>query len=111
MIAVNQLSVVLARFPFTNQIDYKIRPAVIISNNNFNKLHDFYWVCPVTSKTSVKEFELEIQASEFNGELKVKSYIRTDTIASMEKNLFLKEIGTITVKLFETLKKELLKNL
>ena len=107
----NQLSVALARFPFTNQIDYKIRPAVIISNNKFNKSHDFYWVCPITSKTSMKEFELEIQTSEFSGELKTKSYIKTDTIASMEKDLFLKEIGKISSKLFETLKSELVNNL
>jgi len=107
----NQLSVALARFPFTNQIDYKIRPAAIISNNKFNKSHDFYWVCPITSKTSMKEFELEIQTSEFSGELKTKSYIKTDTIASMEKDLFLKEIGKISSKLFETLKSELVNNL
>ena len=107
----NQLSVGLARFPFTNQIDYKIRPAVIISNNKFNKSHNFYWVCPVTSKIAMKEFELEISKNDFNGELKTKSYIRTDTIASMEKDLFLKEIGIISSKLFETLRKELIKNL
>jgi mRNA-degrading endonuclease toxin of MazEF toxin-antitoxin module len=107
----NQLSVVLARFPFTNQVDYKIRPAVIISNNRFNELHDFCWVCPVTSKTSMREFELEIGKNEFTGELKTKSFIRADTIASMEKDLLLKQIGEIKPALFEKLKTELLKNI
>lgn len=101
----------LVKFPFTSQIDYKIRPAVIISNLKFNKVHDFFWACPVTSKTSLKEFEIEITNSEFSGQLKTKSYIRSDTIVSMEKNLFLKEIGKISQELFEKLKQELLKNL
>ena len=107
----DQLSVVLARFPFTNQIDYKIRPALIISNPKFNKAHAFFWVCPITSKSSLGGYELEIPANEFSGGLKTKSYIRTDTVASMEKELFLKEIGKITVGLFEKLKKEIAENL
>ncbi|MDP2973705.1 MAG: type II toxin-antitoxin system PemK/MazF family toxin, partial [Candidatus Diapherotrites archaeon] len=78
----NQLSVGLARFPFTNQIDYKIRPAVVISNDIFNKAHAFVWACPITTQTSMPQFELEIPASEFSGELKAKSYIRADIIAS-----------------------------
>lgn len=106
----DQLSVVLAKFPFTNQIDYIIRPAVIISNPVFNKAHQFFWLCPVTSKISLPEFEMEIPKSEFHGRLQTTSYIRTDTIVSMEKKLFLKEIGKISQKLFEKLKQELIKN-
>ena len=107
----DQLSVVLAKFPFTNQIDYKIRPAVIISNHKFNIVHQFFWTCPITSKTSLPEFELEIPKNEFSGKLKTASYIRTDTITSMEKSLFISEIGKISQKLFEKLKQELVKNL
>ncbi len=107
----DQMSVALARFPFTNQIDYKIRPVVIVSNSKFNKIHEFFWACPITSKTSLKEFELEIQQNEFSGKLKEKSYIRTDTIVSVEKKLFLKEIGKISDKLFEKLKEEIIKNM
>lgn len=107
----DQLSVILAKFPFTNQTDYKIRPAVIISNSKFNKIHQFFWLCPITSKTSLLEFEIEIPKKEFNGYLKTRSYIRTDTIVSMEKSLFLREIGKISQKLFDELKQELVKNL
>ncbi|MFA4907928.1 MAG: type II toxin-antitoxin system PemK/MazF family toxin [archaeon] len=107
----NQLSVALARFYYTNQIDYKIRPALIISNEKFNKTHNFVWACPITTKSSLPEFELEIPAPEFSGNLNAKSYIRTDTIASMETELFLKEIGKISAKLFEKVKIGLSKNL
>ncbi len=107
----NQLTIALARFPFTNQIDYKIRPALIISNDGFNKVHAFYWTCPLTTKATLKEFELEMTEKDFSGELKAKSFVRTDTIASMEKELFLGEIGKVTPQFFEKVKKELMKNL
>lgn len=106
-----QLSVALARFPYTNQIDYKIRPAVIISNDGFNKEHNFVWACPITTQASLPNYELEIPQSEFSGQIKTRSFIRTDTIAAMEKDFFLKEIGTISNELFEKLKAELNKNL
>ncbi len=107
----DQLTVALARFPFTNQIDYKIRPALIISNERFNKTHAFYWTCPLTTKTTLKESELEMAEKDFSGELKTKSFVRTDTIASMEKGLFLKEIGKVTPQFFEKIKNEVTKNL
>lgn len=111
MSGLNQHSVALARFPFSNQIDYKIRPALVISNDRFNKQHSFVWACPITAQTSMREFELEIAQTEFSGELKAKSFIRTDTIASMEKELFLKEIGKISGNLFERVKIEINKNI
>lgn len=107
----NQLTVALARFPFTNQIDYKIRPALIISNEHFNKTHAFYLTCPLTTKTTLKEFELEITEKDFSGKLKTKSFVRMDTIASMEKELFLKEIGKVTPQFFEKIKKGIMKNM
>ena len=107
----DQLSVVLAKFPFTNQTDYKIRPAVIISNPKFNKIHSFFWLCPITSTINLREFELEIPENEFSGKFKTKSYIRSDLIAGLEKELLLKEIGKISLNLFEKLKKEIIKNM
>jgi mRNA-degrading endonuclease toxin of MazEF toxin-antitoxin module len=103
VIAMNQLSVALAKFHFTNNIDYKIRPAVIVSNEKFNRVHDFVLACPITTKSSLQEFVLEIPEKDFSGTLNAKSYIRADAITSMEKTLFLKEIGKICASLFEVL--------
>jgi mRNA-degrading endonuclease toxin of MazEF toxin-antitoxin module len=108
--AMDQLSVALARFHFTNNIDYKIHPVVIVSNGRFNKAHSFVLACPITTKASLQEFAMEIPESDFSGKLKAKSFIRADAITSMEKNLFLKEIGKISSKLFEKLKAEIGKN-
>ena len=107
----NQLSIALARFPYSNQIDYKIRPTLIISNDHFNKFHSYYLTCPITSKTTLKEFELEIIKDDFTGQFKTKSFVRVDNISSMEKELFLKEIGKVTPQFFDKIKKEILKNM
>lgn len=101
----------LTRFKYSNQIDYKIRPAVVLSNDKFNKCHSFVWACPITTKTSIPEYELAVTTETSATGLKEKSYIRTDTIASIDKELFLKEIGKISAALFEKLKAELAKNL
>ncbi|MDD5148538.1 MAG: type II toxin-antitoxin system PemK/MazF family toxin [Candidatus ainarchaeum sp.] len=106
-----QQQVFLARFPFSNQADYKIRPIAIISNNKLNEEHNFVWACPITTKQTKPEFELEIREKDFTGELKSKSFVRTDTIATMEKTLILKQIGEISKPLFEKLKTGLIKNL
>lgn len=111
VISMNQLSLVLARYPFTNQIDYKIRPTLIISNEKFNNNHNYFLVCPVTSKESLKEFEIEIPKKDYSSELKTRSFIRTDSIASIEKELFIKEIGKISSALFQRVKRRILENL
>jgi mRNA interferase MazF len=111
MNSLNQLSVALARFPFSNQIDYKFRPVLIISNENFNKKHNYFLTCAITSKKSLTEFEIEISKNEFSGILKTESFIRSDSIASLEKELILKEIGKITPELFKKIKKEIINNI
>lgn len=104
------MSVALAKFRYTNQIDYKIRPAVIVSNGNFNKAHNFVLACPITTKLSLPEFELEIPAEEFFGKLKARSFVRTDALTSMEKELFFQEIGRVKNGFFERIKAEIIKN-
>ena len=63
----DQLSVVLARFPFANFTDYKIHPALIVSNSNFNKLNSNFLICPITSKERRTQFEIGILAEIFQG--------------------------------------------
>ncbi|PJA20494.1 MAG: hypothetical protein COX63_00820, partial [Candidatus Diapherotrites archaeon CG_4_10_14_0_2_um_filter_31_5] len=80
-------------------------------NEKFNKIHNCFWVCPITRKVKLEEFEIEIPEKEFIGKLNYKSYIRSDKIVTMEKELLLKEIGKISSNLFEKLKKEIIKNM
>lgn len=96
-----QKSVVLVRFPFSNQIDYKIRPAIIVSNSHYNKLHSDFWIVPITTKQTLNEFEIEISTKDFiAGNISERSFARTDVIATVDEDLILKEIGKVSDDLF-----------
>src|SRR3989344_1055174 len=84
----NQLNICLARFPYSNLIDYKIRPVLIISSKEFNENHNYFLCMPITSTEKKTDYELE----------------------RIEKELFLKEIGKISGELFEKAKTDLMKN-
>ncbi|MEK6973137.1 MAG: type II toxin-antitoxin system PemK/MazF family toxin [archaeon] len=105
-----QKSVILTRFPFTNLRDYKIRPAVIVSNEKYNKSHSDFIICPITTKQTMADFEILIDKGNFSGYLEEISFIRTDVIATIDKELSIKEIGQISESLFEKLLIKLQKN-
>lgn len=88
----NQRDLVLVRYPFSNMADYKIRSAIIVSNNNFNKFN-YLWVCPVTTKKHSSS--VSINESLIEGKLDNISYAKTDTIAVYEKEIILKKLGKI----------------
>jgi len=73
-------------------VDYKIRPALVVSNNKLNKTFHL-WACPVTSNggydcTIINNFLLE-------GKLDKESFVKTSVITNIEKDLVLKKIGKI----------------
>lgn len=78
------------RFPFSDQFNYKIRPAVIVSNNEFNKKFDV-WACPITSKETSQCIPLKNSLKE--GKLERESYAKTNAITTLEKGLVIKKIG------------------
>ena len=108
----HQKDIVLVRFPFSNQIDYKIRPAIIVSNDFYNKHHSSFWIVPLTTKESLKEFEIELPNKEIvSGNINEKSFVRADNIATIEDDLILKEIGKISDRFFEKVKAAIVKNI
>jgi len=85
-----QGDIILVKFPFSNQAQYKIRPALIISNNKLNKKADI-WACPITSKKLSEDIAIKDSLTE--GKLNKESYAKTTVITTLEKDLILKKIG------------------
>ncbi len=102
----NQGDIVLIKFPFSNLSDYKIRPAIVISNNEFNSRFD-NWFCPITTKEQGHCIELNGSVAE--GKLDNKSYARAGTIFTIEHQMILKRIGSLskekTKQIVEAIKK------
>jgi len=98
-----QGDIILVKFPFSNLAHYKIRPALIVSNNKLNKKSDV-WACAITSKKSTDC--IPIKDSLLEGKLDKESFAKTNTIGTFEKNLIIKKIGkTNKKKTFQIIEK------
>lgn len=85
--------IVLLRFPFTDGISFKRRPALIINDCGDGDVI----VCRITSKIYHSEFDIEIKNLEKSG-LKLPSVIRVHKIATLEKNLVELKMGQIELE-------------
>jgi mRNA interferase MazF len=102
-----QRDLLLVRYPFSDPKDYKIRPALLVSNNLFNKkFHPL--VCPITTK----QFQGNIQINNFleKGFLERQSFVKTSVVTTIHSELILKTIGKVNKKVFEKIKKEIIDN-
>ena len=76
---VNQKSIVLVPFPYSDLTGKKVRPALIMSSSEFNKDEDVI-ICALTSSIKKRPYSITITAKEtVNKELRDESQIRVDT--------------------------------
>jgi mRNA interferase MazF len=83
-------SIVLVPFPFTNLQGAKRRPALIVSTDNARRADVV--VCFITSIDPASRWAAELHPSANNG-LKIRSWVRLDKIATLEKSIFIGKIG------------------
>ena len=103
-----QGDLILVRFPFSNLANYKIRPALIVSNNKLNKKADI-WACPITSKKDLDCIPIKNSLAE--GRLHRESFAKTSVITTLEKNLIIKKIGKTTKEKTNQIIKKLIENI
>lgn len=96
--------VVLVKYPFTDQSNYKVRPAVVISTSG-NTYNDFF-VVPLTSRSSnLLNHEFVLKDWKSAG-LNVPSAVKRG-IALLDGEVVLKSTGSLSAFDFEKLKKSL----
>ncbi len=108
LINLEQREIIIVRYPFTDPRDYKIRPALIISNSNFNKRFDPL-ICPITTKKNFGNFLINNDLEK--GNLEKTSFVNTKVISTIHPELILKSIGKLKPSIFEEIKTNLIKNL
>ncbi len=87
---------ILVPFPFSNKLQAKVRPVVIVSIESYNRYAGDVVVCGVTSKLKPMRFAIQIDQSNLSsGLLKAPSKIKVDAIASVEKSIIIKSIGRL----------------
>jgi mRNA interferase MazF len=82
--------IVLVKFPFTNNLAFKKRPALIIEDTNDGDVI----VCWITSRLYNTTYDFELKNWSKCG-LKLPSVIRVHKIATVEKNMVDFKLGEI----------------
>jgi len=104
----NQGDIVLVRYPFSDLSDYKIRPAIILSNTRFNLTHDV-WIVPITTKHHDQNILLDDSLA--YGTLDKQSYAKPATITTTDKETILKTIGALNKQKLVEILTQIKKNL
>ena len=107
---VNQKELVLLPYPFSNFEGTKVRPALVVSKEDFNKKSADCIMVPLTSIIKNEPYSVIIDNKDLlSGEIARQSRIRADKIFCVEKNLVSMKIGKINDKTFEKVKEEIFK--
>ena len=92
----SKYDIVVVKFPFSDKMTYKARPAVVISNRFFHRnSRNTLFVLAISSKVSTKlAFEPEILNWRECGLLKPS--ILKSAIATIDNDTVIQKIGTLT---------------
>ncbi|HLD49480.1 MAG TPA: type II toxin-antitoxin system PemK/MazF family toxin [archaeon] len=105
-----QQDLVWVRLPFSSMEESRIRPAVIVSNDDYNKKSMDVIVCAITSNLVSKNHSIFIDSKNLSaGNLPIKSRIRADKIMQIEKSLIIKPFARLDNRTFDSLVKEIIK--
>ena len=93
---VKQRELVLIAYPFSEFNASKVRPAVVVSNDSYNREFKDAIVVPVTTNLSLRKHILRLSDSELEqGHLIADSVIKVDRILSVNQKLVRKSIGFV----------------
>ncbi len=101
-----QGSIVLVDFSYSNLKETKFRPALVISNLEYNENSLDVVVMRVTSKSSEEEWKVEIARKDLEeGALDIEpSYVKVDSIFTVEKRIIKKVVARLNDKKIEEIK-------
>ncbi len=107
---VEQKDLLLVPFPFSDQSGRKVRPVIVISNNEFNDNSEDIVVIGITSNMSKDRYSLSLTNKDLeSGNLITDCYIKVGNILKLDKELIIKKIGKIKSQKFDQVKEIVVK--
>ena len=104
-----QRDLLLVPFPFSDQKGRKVRPVIVISNDNFNNNSEDVLVVGVTSNLSKNKYTLDLTNEGLEkGRLSVPCCIKAENILKVDKEIVIKKIGKIKKDRMNLIKKIIL---
>jgi mRNA interferase MazF len=99
-----QRDIILIPFPYTDLTETKQRPAIIVSNNNYNDTLDDVVVCAVTSKFQRDEFCIELLDKDLDyGNLPEVSFVKAHKLLTIHKSKIIKKYSRVKEDYFSTI--------
>ena len=92
--------IVLARVFFSDSAESKVRPAIVLSDEKYNKNG---YVLAASITTSSDEFCIPISGSDANCQLDKNSNARFDGVNKLPSKQIIKKIGKITPEFYSKL--------
>jgi mRNA interferase MazF len=92
-------TIVLLKFPFTDRISYKLRPALVIKDLEDGDL----LVCRITSKIYQSKYDIYLDDWLKYG-LKLPSIVRVHKMATLEKDMMVSTMGKVDIPLLNRIK-------
>ncbi|MDD5147857.1 MAG: type II toxin-antitoxin system PemK/MazF family toxin [Candidatus ainarchaeum sp.] len=103
-----QGGLVIATLLFAEQIGAKRRPALVISNSEFNKKSDDLILLKITSQAKKTQFDVALAQKDLErGELKTESQIMVDNPVTTYKQLIEHNIGKISGQKLKEVKQKI----
>jgi mRNA-degrading endonuclease toxin of MazEF toxin-antitoxin module len=87
---------VWAQFPLSDKLDkLKMRPVMIVSNKESNRLDNDLMVCPITSRLRADIFSLLLLDSMITIPMNIASELRCNKIMTLRHNLITEKAGNL----------------
>ena len=97
----NQKDLLLVPFPFSDLSGRKVRPVIVISNDDFNNISEDILVVGVTSNFFDDKYTISLTNNDLEeGKLSTKCFVKVDNILKINKGLIIKKIGKIKKEKF-----------
>jgi len=94
--------IVIIPVPFTDNKGYKLRPAVIISNDTVHQTGDVM-IVQITSRLRQDKLNITITNDDVTEDLPVKSYIRVHKIFILEQKLIKGKVSSLKTSKYQEL--------
>lgn len=92
----SQGDLLLVPFPFSDQNGRKVRPVLVISNNQFNESSEDILVIAVTSNIMKDRYAISLTDKDLEeGHLLTKCSIKCESLLKIDKEIIIKKIGKI----------------
>lgn len=94
--------IVVIPVPFTDNKGYKLRPAVVVSNDMVHQTGDVM-IVQITSKLKQDNLSIPITNNDVTVGLPVKSYIRVHKIFVLEQRLIKGKVSSLKIAKYQAL--------